>query len=297
MKYKILWALILITMIFIGPKTSYAIPKTFPHGEPTGFREMKWGDDISNYPEIKLLVFADRNTEELCNVNEDLNIFNSKANNIIYKFYRNKFKGVEINYSLNDYDRILNAADKKWGQQTANNKSNSQVFWEGKKIFITIEKNKFTKLKISYLGIDYNVNPSYKEREFGRLYIEPKGLNGLYIGDSFAEHERKLIFSYKDSDYLHYNLRDIMLGFDVVEKAIPDYIFLNNKLAEINVLFFGKTNFIKLLNSLEQQFGKANSYSFKNVYMCKWNGIDVELCLTYYGKNDRGRIRIIDNNI
>ena len=297
MKHKILWVLFLITILFIGPRTSYAIPKTFPYGEPLGFREMKWGDDISDYPEMKLLFFADGDMEELCKINEDLNIFNFKANNIIYRFYRGKFEGVKITYKLNYYDSILNFAYNKWGKETLNNKNLQEISWKGKKSLVIIEKDRYATLKILYRSTDFNVNPSYKEREFGKLFIEPKGLNGLYIGDSFIKHEKNLIFSFKDFDNKrYYHLRDNLLGFDVVEKAIPAYVFLNDKLVEIKVKYFGKKEFIKLLDSLEQQFGKACGYYLKDNYICKWDGIDVQLCLTYYGKDDDGTVRISDNN-
>jgi hypothetical protein len=105
-KKAVLWGVIVLLSLVLGPAPAPAAPKkmftynyTFKPGtEPDGFRGLKWGTNIATLDPLHTMeVIAVVGPFTYYRKNkENLHLVNVKLNNIIYEFWHGKFSGVII---------------------------------------------------------------------------------------------------------------------------------------------------------------------------------------------------------
>jgi hypothetical protein len=127
------------------PKENDFKSPTFKN-EPTGFRQITWGTDISNCPDMVFIDEAWDNYRVYGRIRDEKKIGPVRLLNIAYWFYKNKLTAVEIHLK-EDYNiaQLLTLLEGKYGKETATEKGHRPLsgayIWRGDKVEITYSVN------------------------------------------------------------------------------------------------------------------------------------------------------------
>lgn len=143
-KAKTLKTIILLLGIpFIGGVASGQInrqgPAVFePGSEPNGFRDIKWGTDISTLKDMTLVMSIDNDVKRYQRKNDELKIEGAKLDYIHYEFWKGIFYLVDIGFqgveNSNNLRKALLAKFGKGQRMSGEGETLLESYrWEGEK--------------------------------------------------------------------------------------------------------------------------------------------------------------------
>ena len=139
--------------------------------EPDGFRGIKWGTDIRKLPDMVLLE-RDGDIKIYYRKFDQLKIENVHVDEIVYRFYKNRFCAVHILFDgFSNFTRLKSVLARQHGQGENPNRHLEKYFWFGANVNIDIEYNEIERKG----GIRYFVKSSYKEQKKGDKEKARKG--------------------------------------------------------------------------------------------------------------------------
>jgi hypothetical protein len=155
MRIKWLYA-ILIVCFSILPSISSAFPN-----EPSNFRSVKWGANISTLSDFKLIQNHSDYKLYIRN-NEKLSIGSADIRNIFYGFYKDRFFLVKIEFiQKSNFMKIKETVSQQYGKAARPNEFLEKYGWVGKILSIVLNFN-----EISEKGsLTYYYIPLWKEKE------------------------------------------------------------------------------------------------------------------------------------
>lgn len=120
--------------------------------EPADFRGMKWGSNIRELPDLKLLAeegelkFFER-TSDLTKVGD------ADVDKIIYGFYKDRFYNVMIYYrSPSNFATIQEMFSREFGKPFQPNESEKKLFWNGEQVNLLLNYDEASNTgRITYL--------------------------------------------------------------------------------------------------------------------------------------------------
>ncbi len=102
--------------------------------EPADFRGMKWGSDIRELPDMKL-VAEDGNLKFFQKPNDPMKVGDADVDKVIYGFYKGRFYNVMIYYrSPSNFARLQEMYSSEFGKPFQANESEKKLFWEGEQV-------------------------------------------------------------------------------------------------------------------------------------------------------------------
>lgn len=102
--------------------------------EPSDFRGMKWGSNVRDLPEMKLLA-EEGDLKFFEKANELIRIGEIEVDKIVYGFHRDRFYNVMIYYSSPaDFTRFREALSKEFGPPFQPVESEKKCFWNGDQV-------------------------------------------------------------------------------------------------------------------------------------------------------------------
>ncbi len=102
--------------------------------EPADFRGIKWGSNIANLPDMKLLA-EDGALKFYEKTNEQKKVGEVKVEQIVYGFHKDRFFTVMIYYSSPaDFARIRDTLSSAFGNPTQANEAEKKLFWNGEQV-------------------------------------------------------------------------------------------------------------------------------------------------------------------
>lgn len=173
-----------LLVIFISISTIYANADI----NESGFRDLKWKDDLQNFPEIykdMILLDFDKNkkVKNYVRKNSSYSIYDNGFYPIYYQFWYDKFISVRAEFDsekdTESFQNIYNKLVEKFGvpKKFESQKTNMEVsHWQTEDT-----------------GINLNYNANSKR---GYLYIYSKTLQKEYF--EFLKNEPDIIYSYKN---------------------------------------------------------------------------------------------------
>ena len=157
--------LLLIISVYV------AIPAFAFQNEPDGFRGIKWGTDIRKLPDMVLLE-RDGDIKIYYRKFDQLKIENVHVDEIVYRFYKNRFCAVHILFDgFSNFTRLKSVLSRQHGQGENPNRHLEKYFWLGANVNIDIEYNEIERKG----GIRYFVKSSYEEQKKGDKEKARKG--------------------------------------------------------------------------------------------------------------------------
>ncbi len=120
--------------------------------EPADFRGIKWGSNIRDLPDMKLLA-EEGDLKFYEKTNDRMKIDNVDADKIIYGFYKDRFYNVMIYYSsLAHYTRMRETLSNTFGKPFQPNESEQKLFWNGEHVNLLLHFDEATDTgRITYL--------------------------------------------------------------------------------------------------------------------------------------------------
>lgn len=102
--------------------------------EPVDFRGMKWGSNLRDLSEMKLLA-EDGNLKFFEKVNDLSKVGEVDVDKIIYGFHKDRFYNVMIYYSSPaNFVKIRDTLAKEFGQPFQPSESEKKCFWNGEQV-------------------------------------------------------------------------------------------------------------------------------------------------------------------
>lgn len=102
--------------------------------EPADFRGMKWGSNVRDLPEMKLLA-EDGDLKFFEKADELTRIGDAAVDKIIYGFFKDRLYNVMIYYSSPaDFARFREALSKEFGPPFQPVESEKKCFWNGEQV-------------------------------------------------------------------------------------------------------------------------------------------------------------------
>lgn len=102
--------------------------------EPAEFRGLKWGSNVRELPEMRLLA-EEGDLKFLEKANELTRVGEVNVDKIIYGFYKDRFYNVMIYYSSPaDFDKLREALAKEFGPPFQPIESEKKCFWNGEQV-------------------------------------------------------------------------------------------------------------------------------------------------------------------
>jgi hypothetical protein len=106
--------------------------------EPTDFRGIKWGSDIRDLPDMKLLA-EDGVLKFYEKTNDRKKIGEVDVDKIVYGFYKDRFYTVMIYYSSPaSFERIRDTVSGDFGTPFQANESEKKLFWNGEHLSLLL---------------------------------------------------------------------------------------------------------------------------------------------------------------
>ncbi|MDD2715203.1 MAG: hypothetical protein PHW04_04850 [Candidatus Wallbacteria bacterium] len=111
--------------------------------EPTGFRGISWGTDISKLENMKLSTPG--NTPSYEKIGEKFKIGDADLENVYYITYKNKLFMIQIPFKyLFSFSRIKNTFFEQYGAVEKAQIFPEKYIWTGKNIHISLDYNEIT---------------------------------------------------------------------------------------------------------------------------------------------------------
>ena len=129
---RVVWVALAAVLVLMLGAGYLLLPGTTK--EPTDFRGMKWGSNLRDLPELRLLA-EEGDLKFFEKVNELTRVGDADVDKIIYGFYKNRFYNVMIYFSsLGDFNRLREAFAKELGPPFQPVESEPKCFWNGKQV-------------------------------------------------------------------------------------------------------------------------------------------------------------------
>lgn len=102
--------------------------------EPADFRGIKWGSDIRDLPDMRLLA-EEGELKFYEKTSDPAKIGDADVDKIIYGFYKDRFYNVMIYFrALANYARIQETLSNTFGKPFQPNESEKKLFWNGEQV-------------------------------------------------------------------------------------------------------------------------------------------------------------------
>ena len=120
--------------------------------EPDDFRGIKWGSNIRDLPDMKLLA-EEGDLKFYEKTNDRMKIGDVDADKIVYGFYKDRFYNVMIYYSSPAYfTRIRETLSDTFGKPFQPNESEKKLFWNGEHVNVLLHFDDTTNSgRVTYL--------------------------------------------------------------------------------------------------------------------------------------------------
>ncbi len=192
---KIIFLLFLVYVNFYG-----LAQNTADLDEKNGFREMKFGDSISNYKDmIPVSHSKDSSVIFYRKRNDKLTIAKNYTASVIYAFYKGHFFLVKIKIDTREGSTyLLHEMQNKYGKGFKNYPEREQYIWSGKRVlmfftfYINNESETIIVSKFFNDGIEkYNPenisrNEIYKKHPLSKFKSIPNENKRIMIGSEFG---------------------------------------------------------------------------------------------------------------
>lgn len=130
-----------IIFIFIFVLSFSSLAFSFDN-EPETFRNIKWGKNISELKDMKIVQNAGDN-KFYKRKSEKLKIGTAKINDLVYAFYKGHFAGVLIRFSeSSNFMDIKEAFIQLYGEGVKSNRFLDNYWWFGSDVDINLEYSK-----------------------------------------------------------------------------------------------------------------------------------------------------------
>jgi len=105
-----------------------------PGSEPDGFRDIKWGTDISTLKDMVFVMAVEKNVKRYERKRDELKIGKAKLDYIQYEFRKGKFYLVEIGFQgVENFNRLKETMFETYGKGQKMTDNTESYFWEGEK--------------------------------------------------------------------------------------------------------------------------------------------------------------------
>jgi hypothetical protein len=102
--------------------------------EPGDFRGIKWGSNIRELPDMKLMA-EEGDLKFFERPNDLTKVGDADVDKVIYGFYKDRFYNVMIYYrSLSNFSRIQEMFSREFGKPFQPNESEKKLFWNGEQV-------------------------------------------------------------------------------------------------------------------------------------------------------------------
>jgi len=120
--------------------------------EPDDFRGIKWGSNIRDLPDMKLLA-EEGDLKFYEKTNDRMKIGDVDADKIVYGFYKGRFYNVMIYYSSPaNFTRIRETLSNTFGKPFQPNESEKKLFWNGEHVNLLLHFDDATNSgRVTYL--------------------------------------------------------------------------------------------------------------------------------------------------
>jgi hypothetical protein len=120
--------------------------------EPADFRGMKWGSNIRELQDMKLL--AEEGDLKFFERTSDLTkIGDADVDKVVYGFYKDRFYNVMIYYrSSSNFSKIQEMFSREFGRPFQPNESEKKLFWNGEQVNLLLNFDEASNTgRITYL--------------------------------------------------------------------------------------------------------------------------------------------------
>jgi len=149
-----------ILIVFSAFLILSSLPAFAFQNEPDGFREIKWGTNISELTDM-LLVESGRDSEYYCRKNDKTKIGDTNIDQISYGFYKNRFYVVLVEYTgFLNFTKLKAILFDQYGKPDQPNQLMEKYFWSGRTVDIYFDYNEILKKGAIY----YAFRPIQQER-------------------------------------------------------------------------------------------------------------------------------------
>lgn len=111
--------------------------------EPEGFRGIKWGTNIAELPDMRLLEDAG-NSKYYIRKNDKMKIGDADLERVVYGFYEERFFAVLIDFNeLSNFLKIKETLFQQYGVCFRPNEFTELYYWMGIDVYIGLKYNEF----------------------------------------------------------------------------------------------------------------------------------------------------------
>jgi hypothetical protein len=120
--------------------------------EPAEFRGMKWGSNIRELPDMKLMA-EEGDLKFFERPNDLAKIGDADVDKIVYGFYKDRFYNVMVYYrSLSNFSKMQEMFSREFGKPFQPNASEKKLFWNGEQVNLLLNFDDASNTgRISYL--------------------------------------------------------------------------------------------------------------------------------------------------
>jgi len=147
---RVLRLLLVIVLAAIMVTTYMFLPST--KKEPVDFRGMKWGSNIRDLPDMKLLA-EEGDLKFFERTNDLTKVGDADVDKVIYGFYKDRFYNVMIYYrSPSNFSKIQEMFSREFGKPFQPNESEKKLFWNGEHVNLLLNFDEASNTgRITYL--------------------------------------------------------------------------------------------------------------------------------------------------